>query len=423
MVKDIINFKGKIKIYSTYRILIGYFVFFILFGFIMATPKEIIIGLKNIIIESDILITDYFMVGGIGASFVNSGLLGLICIFILIKVGIKPNGATIAALWLVSGFAFFGKNIINVWPIMLGVWLYSKYQKEPFLNYVLISLFGTTLAPTLNELSFIGIFPIWFSIILGVIISIFIGFILPPVAAYCMKLHQGYNLYNTGFAAGLIATILMSVFRAFNIDFKPRLLWSTGNNLLFSVVLFILFSSMIILGFLLNNKSFNNLNKIFRHSGRLITDFFLLYGEGACLINMGILGFVSTGIILLINGDLNGPTIGGIFTVMGFGTFGKHVFNVLPVMAGSLLSSSLNIWPVNSPSIQLATLFCTTLAPISGQFGWWWGIIAGFLHVCTVMNMGYLHGGLNLYNNGFGGGIVAIILIPIITALRKDEEH
>ncbi len=33
-------------------------------------------------------------------------------------------------------------------------------------------------------------------------------------------------------------------------------------------------------------------------------------------------------------GDLNGPTIGGIFTIVGFSATGKHLRNILPVMAG-----------------------------------------------------------------------------------------
>ena len=38
-----------------------------------------------------------------------------------------------------------------------------------------------------------------------------------------------------------------------------------------------------------------------------------------------------------------------------------------------------------------------------------------------VMNVGYLHGGLNLYNNGLAAGLVAMILIPIITDLKKGD--
>ena len=42
--------------------------------------------------------------------------------------------------------------------------------------------------------------------------------------------------------------------------------------------------------------------------------------------------------------------------------------------------------------------FATGLAPIAGQFGWKWGIAAGVIHASVVLNTGFLHGGLNLYN-------------------------
>jgi len=135
---------------------------------------------------------------------------------------------------------------------------------------------------------------------------------------------------------------------------------------------------------------------------------------------MGILGLFSTFLVLLIGGDLNGPTLGGIFTIVGFGAFGKHINNIVPIMLGVLLCTFVNIWGINSPSVILSLLFSTTLAPIAGSFGFVWGIIAGFLHACLVMNIAYLHGGLILYNNGFSGGLVCMLLIPLITSLRKE---
>lgn len=409
----------KIKIYPAYYVCIFIFTSLIIFGFLMSSPKEIFNGILEIILNSDILITDYVELGGIGAAFVNAGLLSLICIFILIYVGIKPNGSTLMALWLMAGFAFFGKNLLNVWPVMIGVWLYSKVQKEPFLNYTLIALLGTTLSPTVSQLSFIGQFSILGGILIGIIIGIAVGFILPPLGAYCIKLHQGYNLYNIGFAAGLLATMVMSVFRAFGINFDKRLIWNTGNNKIFFILLMFLFISLIIIGFILNNRSFKGIEKIFKHSGRLVSDYYLLY-ENLAFINMGILGIIFTIFVVLVKGDLNGPTIGAIFTIAGFGAFGKHPFNVTPIIIGALLSTFLNIWTINSPQMILSCLFSTALAPIAGQYGWPYGIVAGFLHVCTVMNTSYLHGGLNLYNNGLAAGLVAILLVPIINAFRKE---
>jgi hypothetical protein len=346
----------------------------------------------------------------------------LASISILIFVGIKPNGSTVAALFTMAGFSLLGKNIVNIWPIIFGIWLYSRYQKETFMSYVLIALFGTSLSPTVNQIALLGNLPLVLNVSMGIIISIFIGFILPPMAAYCLKLHDGYNLYNIGFAAGLLATLLMSLLRAFGINFESRLLWSSGNNLRFSIILICLFILIIILGYIENNKSFKDLFKLYKQPGRLVSDYYLVFGRGLVMINMGILGIYSTAFVIIIGGDLNGPTIGGILTIVGFGAFGKHLRNVFPVMIGATLASLLNIWQVNSPGMVLGILFSSTLAPISGQFGWAYGVLAGFLHICLMMNVGYLHGGLNLYNNGFAGGIVCIIIIPIISAFRREND-
>jgi len=79
--------------------------------------------------------------------------------------------------------------------------------------------------------------------------------------------------------------------------------------------------------------------------------------------------------------------------------------------------------------MQIAGLFGTTLAPISGVFGWPFGILAGLLHSAVVQYSGAVVGGVNLYNNGFSGGLVALVLYPILTELihprwfaHHDEE-
>ncbi|MGL4374345.1 MAG: DUF1576 domain-containing protein, partial [Turicibacter sp.] len=116
------------------------------FGFLVSSPIEIIKGLYQIIIFPDNLITDYIVVGGVGGAFVNSGLLTLVFIFICWKNKIHFNGVTFAALFLLAGFSFLGKNILNVWPVVLGVYLYAKYQKQKFSKYIYIALFGTAMA-------------------------------------------------------------------------------------------------------------------------------------------------------------------------------------------------------------------------------------------------------------------------------------
>ncbi|MFN3329246.1 MAG: DUF1576 domain-containing protein, partial [Fervidobacterium pennivorans] len=45
--------------------------------------------------------------------------------------------------------------------------------------------------------------------------------------------------------------------------------------------------------------------------------------------------------------------------------------------------------------------------------------VAGYLHSALVISVGSLHFGMNLYNNGFSGGFVAMFLLPIIEAFRN----
>ncbi|MGN9163630.1 DUF1576 domain-containing protein [Clostridium sulfidigenes] len=392
----------------------------ILVSFLFNSPHQIFIGLKNIILNPDILITDYMEIGGVGATFINCALLIIFYVIMLIFLNVKPSGTIIAGVFTVSGFSLFGKNILNIWPIIFGIWLYSRFQKEPFSNYIVTALFGTTLSPALIQLIGTTTIPLYLSVMIGILISIVIGFLLTPLASACMRIHQGYSLYNVGLAAGLIGTVLMSLLRAFGIDFESRIIWSTGNNVPFIILFSMIFLAMITLGFYYNGNSFKNITKITRYSGRLLTDFYLIFGEGITLINMGILGLFSMFLVVLVNGDLNGPTLGGILTIVGFGAFGKHLKNIIPIMFGIILCTFFNIWEINSPSVILSLLFGTTLAPIAGSFGWLWGIIAGVLHACLVMNITYLHGGMILYNNGFSGGLVCMFLLPLISAFRKE---
>jgi len=132
-----------------------------------------------------------------------------------------------------------------------------------------------------------------------------------------------------------------------------------------------------------------------------------MVGFGPTLANMGLTGFVGTIYVIAIGGDLNGPVIGAILTIVGFSAYGKHPRNIVPIMLGVFIGSLVKPWAATDPSATLAALFGTTLAPIAGRFGWQWGLVAGFVHSSAAMSVGPLHAGLNLYNNGFAAGIVA----------------
>ncbi len=112
----------------------------LLFGLLNDSAGTILNGMYKILTERDTLITDYIGIGGMGAAFINAGLLTLVFTWGLYRSKIKFNGATFASLFLMAGFSFFGKNLFNVWFIIVGVYLYAKYQQEPFSKYVYIAL-------------------------------------------------------------------------------------------------------------------------------------------------------------------------------------------------------------------------------------------------------------------------------------------
>ena len=392
--------------------------YFILVGFFLQSPGEILQGIFTIIREPDFLITDYFIIGGVGAAFVNAGILTLVSIGIVYGLGMDFDGHTITSACLMFGFSLFGKNLLNIWAIMLGVFLYARYHRTSVSRYIYIGYYGTSLSPIITQVMQMWELPIPVRMGLCILTGTVIGFVLPPLCTHVHYSHKGYSLYNVGFAGGIIATVIVSMFKSFGITIESRLIWSEGNNGMFLALLFVLFGGMILYGVLSGKKEavrgYRNILKCYGLGG---TDYYKTEGGSATLINMGVNGLASMIILVALGGELNGPTIGSIFTVVGFSATGKHLRNILPVMAGVCLASVAKNWSITDPSAQLALLLSTTLAPIAGEFGILAGVLAGFLHSSVALNVGIVYGGMNLYNNGFAGGIVAIFLVPVIQSI------
>ncbi|MDR0273356.1 MAG: DUF1576 domain-containing protein, partial [Clostridiales bacterium] len=101
-----------------YRVQSLLFVFFIAAGVIYDTPMGVLRGLANIIGGTDVLVTDYIVTGGLGATLVNVGLSGLLAVAALVIAKHEPSGLTMGTLGLATGVAFFGKNPYNMLPII-----------------------------------------------------------------------------------------------------------------------------------------------------------------------------------------------------------------------------------------------------------------------------------------------------------------
>lgn len=385
--------------------------------------EDILHGLYTIITTEDALITDYVLVAGPGAAMVNSAIVTAITVGVLYLCRDTLNGMTLVEIGLMSGFSLFGKNFVNIWPILIGTWLYAKIRREPLGGYAGIGLMATALAPIV---SYIALDNGWGGPVQGVLVGVVIGFIMPPLATYTYRIQNGMNLYNVGFACGLVALVCVPLMASLGADPTTHYRWAKGYNLPFGFMLTVLCILLIVGGLFCTGKpiwaAWAGYRRLLQTSGRAPSDYLRMFGPAPVVINAGVNGFIGMTYILLSGGDLNGPTVGGILTIMGFSAFGKHAFNILPVMAGVALGSVVMDWSLTDSAVQLACLFCTTLAPISGYFGWPYGVLAGFLHSSVVLYTGSPVAGMNLYNNGFSGGLIAIVLYPTIMAIAQHRK-
>ena len=367
------------------------------------------------------LITDPICTGGIGAALLNAAAM-LFGSTMLVRMQKMPfNGLSVACLYMMAGFALLGKNVINSAPIVLGGFLYACYKSEPFSKYIYITLFSTCLSPMVSYFMLHTDVEIHYvAMMLG---GAVIGFVMPAVSAYTVRIHQGYNLYNVGFSAGFVGLALVSILRGYGMEFQTKTTWSTEYNLPLSILMLCIIAGLFALGILLGCRSWKQYRRLLTHTGRAVSDFFVLEGMGATFVNMALVGLIGLVYLLMIKVPLNGPLVCCLFAMLGFGCFGKHPRNVIPVMTGAVIAASfMGNLELTSPGVLLATLLCTGLAPVAGQFGGLWGMAAGFLHMSIVQNTSYLYGGLNLYNNGFSAGLTCIIMIPLIEALKSEPE-
>ncbi|PRY83890.1 DUF1576 domain-containing protein [Alkalibacterium olivapovliticus] len=405
-----------------YGFLLSIALLFASLAFVFNTPLEIYSGMITILTSPANLTTDYFALANVGATLCNSALLTVHSIGVIRMTRAKVNGPIIAAVFTVAAFSFFGKNLYNSMPIVIGAFAYARVTEVPAEKSLLAALFGTALGPLVSEITFnIGL-PFPLGIFYGYLFGFIAGFVIPPLAKHFVGFTKGFSVYNVGFTCGVVGTMFTSLLRSTGRNIEPVSVISSGNNQAFTIIFLSLFTFMLISGLYLNSWTLNGYSALLKHSGQLSTDFLKTNGFSVTLINMALLGYISTLYVLFHGGELNGPSIGGILTVVGFGAFGKHIRNVLPILIGVTLMGFLNDYDMSATSVVIAGLFGTTIAPIAGRYGTLIGILAGALHLSVVSNTGYLHGGINLYNNGFAGGFVAAIMIPLLEAVQYQQE-
>ena len=151
---------------------------------------------------------------GFGASLVNMGVCGLMCIlyFVLTK-NATANGPVFAALFTVVGFASNGISVRTMAPIMAGVYVTSfgltsikalvtganvwdtAFAYVGSKNMVIAAIYGCGMAPVVYKH--------------GPLVGFFAGMIHSVLVPNTGSLHGWMNLYNNGFCLGLVVTFFV----------------------------------------------------------------------------------------------------------------------------------------------------------------------------------------------------------------------
>ncbi|MGN0185707.1 MAG: DUF1576 domain-containing protein [Aristaeellaceae bacterium] len=402
-----------------------------LIGAVCAPDRgEMLSGLRRIVTLPSQLTKDYFFIeiGSISGAFLNAALVGTVCCLLMYLPGAVVTGTTVAAYMLTVGYCFYGINILNMLPFVLGTFIYSRIKREPFGKYINFAMFSSSLAPLVSEMLFrypgteVHGFTIK-GILLALVIGVAVSIRMPAFCAHTTHFHKGYNLYNAGPAAGFMCLAIFAImYKTLGVE-APAIAATLGEGNraycnIFAIVFLVL---CLIFGGVING-GFKGYGKLLTDTGYKV-DFMSKYGVGLCIVNLGVYGLFILGYYNLIGAKFTGATFGAVWCMLAFGAAGAMPLNVLPIMLGYFIASRFGVFALNAQAIVVGLCYASGLAPIAGKYGPIAGIVAGILHYCLVTSVPAIHGGFNLYNGGFTSGIVAYVMVPMLESFAKPLEE
>ena len=431
----------KIKNLSESSFLKLFFVFvaaaFLIAAACMPDRADMFSGLVKIITGPTKLSTNYFSVGGFAATFLNMGLVALAMAAVFHFTGSAVNNVSSLAFLLTLGFCSWGIHILNMWFTMAGVVVGNLIKKaKPFTN-VNAMLFTTGVAPIISDLlvryphaEVVGFNAL--GILLAIVAGIIAGIMIPAGLPHSPNVHKGFNLYSAALPVGMCAFFLNGMlYKVMGID-APAAAGdlSVASQSAINIFCVALFGSFVVIALLLgcSFKDYWNLlknrNQVNNVSGTL--------GNAMFLMNAGAFGLFILGYYNLIGANFNGVVLGLIFCMLCTCNSGSRPSNVWPIMLGYVVASTVTGYlsaalggnfslAINAPAIAVGLCYANGLSPICDKYGWQYGFVAAMIHYSIVTLVPGLHGGFCLYNGGFTGIFVCIILIPVLEAHCKTK--
>ena len=427
---------------------------FISLAFVVAAPfmadrATMFTGLWKILTGTCKISTNYFALGGFAATFLNMGLVGLVCTALFFLPGAKPNNVSTLGVLLTIGFGSWGINPLNMIPTTLGVCLYCLVKKEKLGAMSNAMLYATGIAPLISDLLFRypGTEYIGFNglgLLLALLIGVIIGFFLPAGLTHAPNIHKGYDHYSAAVPIGMTAFFLRAVL------YNVMLGWKLGDIGKLStmgaldvvswpmtnIFCFVVFGLCILFALLMGCTPKDYL-VLLKDPGHGVS-FTAKYGYAPFLMNVGVFGLMIVAYFNLagaIDGAnvWTGMTFGIVFCMLATCNSGSHPGNVWPIMAGYMITSFLfaGIFKllggenygltIGSQSILIGLCYANGLSPISGKYGIGYGMLAAGLHYLLVTAVPDMHAGFCLYNGGFTAALICLLFVPQLERFVKTK--
>ena len=410
------------------------------------------------------LVTDYFALGGLGSTLFNAAICGIAANILINLSVIRINATSFAAYMLVIAHGFYGLNFINMWPSIIGVFIYCKVMKKHFRDNIHVALFSTALGPFISDFLFRYTLENGFDYMnpqitpLGIALAIFFGlatgFVVPALLPGTTAMHRGYNMYKAGLAIGILGLFLHSfLYRSLGIETPNTIVIDNHEYYampyayrgFMNVFFLFLFTSTLLMGFLFNNGSFRGYKELLRSTG-YGTDFLDKFGMPVCLINIGVYGLCILAYLNIIfilpeifqflpsGVGFTGATVGVVFAALTFSADGQMPRTVAPIALGYIclsvvvcvLCAIIGIeipWTLSTQGYINGLAFATGLCPFAGKYGFRIGVLAGFLCAIICTSTASIHGGFVLYNGGFTAGLTALVLLPVLDFYKITPKY
>ena len=410
----------------------------------MPDRSEIFTGLWKIMSQPSKISANYFAMGGYAATFLNMGLVGLICLLLFVLFKGVPNNVSTLAVLLTVGFASWGINVLNIWPSIFGVMLYALVKREKLGGLVNAMLFSTGIAPLITDLliRYPNAEAIGFNlpgVIMALVVGAIIGFFLPAGLAHSPKVHKGFDLYSAALPIGMTAFFLnATLYKTLGVSLPKALsdldaaTMKVASQSTANIFCLVVFGLCIVFAFLLGCRPKDYWKLL--SDPELVTNFSSTYGNATFLMNAGVYGLFILGYYNLIGATFNGITFGIIFCMVACCNSGSHPGNVWPIMLGYFAASLVCGWiaplvggnftfAINAQAVCVGLCYANGLSPIADKYGWRYGFIAAVMHYLLVTSVPTLHGGFCLYNGGFTAALICLILVPELEKFFKTKEE